>query len=244
MTLVKLNIDGVDYAVTPALSPTGLLLVPAGITPVIDKLDALTGWIGVHDAATIGTAAGTTVYPVTVGGRTTRSFSNTYTNFGGIRYHCRYDLDIKSSHFVYAGDLYFDSTVGLAQMELDNNQVTADGKTYIFGAQFNANDGKLDITKTDTACHWVPTAMAGNPKNWPLKTWLHFEIATHRDNLGNITYDAAHFNGITQKINATMPSSLMLGWGVGILLANFQLGGDGASGSITAYASNLQVAKW
>jgi hypothetical protein len=243
MTVVKLNIDGVDFTVTP-ISPTGLLLVPVGVTAVVDELDAL-GWTGEQDAATDGTSVGATTYPVTIGGRTgARLFTNTYTNYGGFRYDVDYDTDATSTHFVYAGDLYFESVAGLAQIELDNNQVTSDGKTYIFGVQCNLNDGLWDITKTDTTCHWLPTAAVGNPKNFPLNTWLHFEIASHRDNAGNVTYDAVYFNGATQEINTTLPSAISLGWSIGACVVNLQIGGDGASGSVEVYANNLKVAKW
>jgi hypothetical protein len=258
---IKLNIDGVDFTVTPVVTPipsplvptvpvvaptapAGLLLIPSGIAATVVKLDAL-GWVGEHDGATNGTGAGVTKYPLVVGGRANvRSFSNTYTNYGGFRYHVEYDKDTAHTHFVYAGDLYFDSVAGLGQMELDNNQVTSDGKTYIFGVQCNSNDGAWDITKQDTQCHWIPSSAKGNPKNFPLNTWLHFEIASHRDDVGNITYDSVHFNGATQKINTTLPSARNLGWGLGACLVNFQLGGTGVSGSIVAYANNLQVAKW
>lgn len=245
---IKLNIDGIDYTVTaivppPPVSPTGLLLVPVGIVPIVVHLDAL-AWLGEHDPATNGTALGATTYPVTIGGRTARAFPSDYTNHGGMRYHCNYASDTTSHNFVYAGDLWFDDPTPLAQMELDNNQVTADGKTYIFGAQCDANSGAWDITRQDTACHWVTTAAKGSPKLWPAKTWLHFEIASHRDDAGNITYDAVHFNGLTRQIGITLPSARNIGWKKGDCLVNFQEGGAGASGSIYAYGSNMRIARW
>jgi hypothetical protein len=251
---VTLIIDGVNYTCTPTPltpptptptpPPDSLVLLPAGITPTIYPLNALTNWIGVHDGATSGTAVGKTAYPVSVGGRTdARQFTSTFTGSGGFRWSVTYDNDISTDHFIYAGDLFFDSVAGLAQMELDNNQVTADGKTYIFGCQANANDGKWDITKAVTGSQWVASSAPGNPQSFPLSQWLHFEIMAHRDNAGNITYDSIYFNGTTYQIGVTLPAALKLGWAIGTLLVNFQLGGSG-SGSVTAYASGLEVAKW
>jgi hypothetical protein len=250
---------GVPPVVPPVVPPppvpvSGLLLLPAGVTPVITQLDALTTWQGEWDAATnsggknaagatIPGAVGTTTYPVTIGGRTARAFPSDYTNHGGFRYHVHYGSDTTHKNFIYSGNLYFDGELP-AQMELDNNQVTADGKTYIYGVQCNSNDGFWDITRQDTGCHWQASTAKGNPKTWPTKTWLHFEIMSHRDDAGNITYDAVHFNGTTQKIGTTLASARNIGWGIGSLLVNFQLGGASSAGSIRAYANGLQVARW
>ena len=229
----------------PTPPPTlGLVLLPAGVKPQITQLDALTNWLGEHDGATNGGAQGGSAYPVTIGGRQARSFPSDYSNHGGMRYHVHYDTDTQAKHFIYAGDLYVEDPSQIAQMELDNNQVTQDGKTYIYGCQFNANDNSFDITWQDTQCHWKPSSAKGNPKQWPAKTWLHFEILSHRDDAGNITYDAVHLDGKTQQIGTTLPSARNIGWGVGHLLVNLQIGGANASGSARVYGSNLQVARW
>jgi hypothetical protein len=242
IVIIKLNIDGVDYACTPS---NGFLLVPSWITPTVVNLDALTGWSGEKDAGTKGTAVGTSAYPVNVGGRIARSFPSDYTNYGGMRYHCNYATDMNSHNFVYAGDLWFDDPAPLGQMELDNNQVTADGRTYIFGCQANNNDGAWDVTEAISASQWVITPAKGCPKTWPAKQWMHFEIASHRDDAGNVTYDAVHFNGATQAIGMTLPASLMLNWKRGDCVVNWQENGAlPGAGSIRAYGSNTRVARW
>lgn len=257
MALIKLSIDGVEYACTPVPSPvskTGLRLVPVSADPtvIVAPLDALATWVGEYDGATQGSANGSTTYPVLIGGRQARKFTSSFTDNGGFRFHTVYGTDTVKKNFVYAGDLYFQAVAGLGQMELDNNQVTADGQTYIYGCQCNANSGAWDITKTiqpvppakEGNCAWVPTAFKGSPQRFALNRWLHFEIASHRDDAGNITYDAIFFDGVTALIGTTLPASLSLGWEQGIMLVNFQLGGAGASGNLTAYANNLQVARW
>jgi hypothetical protein len=245
MSTVTLTIDGVPYTCTPPVPINGLHLLPGSVTPKIVSLDAL-AWSGVHDAATSGTATGATAYPVTVGGKVARSLTSDYTDGGGIRYHCVYaEGDTVSDHFILAGWLWLDNPATISQVELDNNQVTADGKTYIFGCQANANDGFWDITNMSPSDHWNATPIKTNPKNWPAKTWVRFEIMAHRDSVGNHTYDGIYFNGAAYEIGMTLPGAAVLGWAVGTLLANIQLGGNsGESGSILVYASGLQVAKW
>jgi hypothetical protein len=239
----------------PSPPPTGLVLLPAGIKPTITQLDALTNWAGEWDNATnsggkdasgntIPGAKGATSYPVAMGGRQARAFPSDYLNHGGMRYHVQYATDTAAKNFIYAGDLYFDGELP-AQMELDNNQVTADKKTVIYGVQCNKNDGLWDITYQDTRCHWKGSTAKGDPTQWPTKTWLHFEIMCSRDDIGNITYQAVHFNGVTQQINTVLPSARALGWTVGHCLVNLQLGGaSSTAGSIRCYGSNLQVARW
>lgn len=246
---IKLNIDGVDYTCTPNPPPPppfGLFLLPAGVVPAITKLDAL-AWVGTKDAATAGTATFQTEYPVTVGGKQARSFSTKYALGAGVRFSCIYEPlnDPTSTHFIYAGYLWIDDPSQVGQMELDNNQVTADGRTYIFGVQANANDGCWDITTMDPNARWLPTPAKANLHSWPAKTWLRFEIMSHRDNAGNITYDAIYLNGTTVQIGKTLPSAQKLGWNIGRLLVNWQLGGlSGKSGAIQAYGSEIEVAKW
>jgi len=259
-SVVKLNVDGVDYSCTPVpmgglvlnindvdyvctpAATSGLILVPAGVTPIIFELDAL-DWTGVHDDATSGTAVGTTSYPVDIGGRQARSFPNTFTSNGGLRYHTVYSHDAEHKHFVFAGDLWIDDNPdAIDQMELDNNQVLANGGTVIYGVQCNANSGAWDITIMDPNCRWIPSSAKGNPHDWPKQKWLHFEHLHHRDDEGNVTYESVYFDGTTQQINQTLPSIGDLRWGQDCLV-NVQIGGNG-DGSVLVYGSNLQVAMW
>jgi hypothetical protein len=248
----------ITAAPAPVVVPppaSGLVLLPPGVTPTITLLDGLTNWKGEWDSAThsggkdaqgnvIPGAKGTTSYPVAIGGRQARAFPSDYLNHGGMRYHVQYATDTAARSFIFGGDLYFEGELP-DQMELDNNQVTADGKTYIFGVQCNGNDGLWDITYQDTRCHWKGSTAKGDPAKWPKNTWVHFEIMCHRDDSGNVIYDSVHFNGVTQFIATVLPSARALGWTVGHCLVNLQLGGASLlSGSIRCYGSNMQVARW
>lgn len=249
---IKLNIDGIDYSVTPTpppLSSTGLFLVPPSVTPCTFQLTESPLWKGTPDEATSGTATLTSTYPVTIGGRTARKFQSVFTNNSGARFSCVYDSESTYTpmNFVYSGSLFIDGPQPIGQMELDNNEVDpVSGDTYIFGVQQNINSGSWDVTSTDRTvikCEWHPTQAKGSPANWPTNMWLPFEIASHRDNYGVITYDAVRFNGTTQPIQAIYPASLPLKWAKGIKLVNFQIGGKG-TGTVIIYASNLQITCW
>ena len=60
------------------------------------------------------------------------------------------------------------------------------------------------------------------------KTWHHVQIASHRDDKGNVSYDWVNLDGAhSEFVNATVNSAEALGWQKGTLLINFQL--DGAN---------------
>lgn len=235
----------------PIPSPTGLLLVPPNVAPTLSFLDALTTWLfefdkGTQVDATTG-AVGSTQYPVLVGGRQARQFNSTFTNNGGVRFHAIYGNDPGARNFVFAGDLWVTSVAQLGQMELDNNQIDAQGNTYIYGCQCNSADGAWDVASSDPQTKsnkWNPTPVKGSPANFPPNQWLHFELAHHRDDAGNITYDAIHFNGVTEPVGMTVVGAMPLGWTPdGDLLVNFQINGLG-NGQMSVWASNLRVARW
>jgi hypothetical protein len=84
------------------------------------------------------------------------------------------------------------------------------------------------------------------PKDRTAKTWHHIQIASHRDNNGDVTYDWVNMDDTHSQFNgATGNSAEALGWAKGDLLINFQLdGGDKDSGAITAYVHKLTVLRW
>ena len=109
---------------------------------------------------------------------------------------------------------------GIANIELDLNQVMANGQTVIFGFQC---DGWSDT--------WDYTINAGTPQK-PVDQWLHCTPAAtratgrptpgitcrssySRDSQGNVTYQSVWFDGVEQDINATVPSAFALGLGTG-----------------------------
>ena len=96
--------------------------------------------------------------------------------------------------------------------------------------------GISDASQTNNPC---------NPRTWAANTWHHIQIATHRNNNGDVTYDWVNFDGGHHGIYKTAFSAEKLGWARGSLLVNFQLDGyNSGSGSITAFVHSFRVFRW
>ena len=59
----------------------------------------------------------------------------TYSSRGGMRWHLAFAKDTTATHFVYDSYIYLTDPSQVANIELDMNQVMANGKTVIFGTQ-------------------------------------------------------------------------------------------------------------
>ena len=81
---------------------------------------------------------------------------------------------------------------------------------------------------------------------WTANTWHHFQIASHRDNSGNATYDWVGVDGkYSDFVGASGPDAASLGWAIGSQLINFQIDGSSKlSGSNTLYTDQLIVWRW
>ena len=172
-----------------------------------------------------------------------REFYMTYSQRGGVRWHISFANDTKATHFVYDTYIYIVDPAQVANIELDMNQVMSDGRTVIFGTQCSVYSKTWEYTLVAGGTHWHPSNVPCNPQSWAAKTWHHVQIASHRDDKGNVSYDWVNVDGVHSEFNhATGNSAEPLGWQKGTLLINFQL--DGASkdsGTITAYAHNVTV---
>jgi hypothetical protein len=176
-------------------------------------------------------------------------FQTSFSNSGGERYHATFGSDPLASNFVYDAWLYLASPAdSVANIEMDMNQVLANGVTVIYGVQCDGYSSTWDITENTgtpaaSSAHWVHTGSACNPRKWSADAWHHVQIAFSRDDAGNVTYQAIWFDGVEQGINQTVPSSFALGWAP-VLLTNFQVDGRGASGANTVSLDNLTVSRW
>ena len=170
----------------------------------------------------------------------------TYSNNGGERWHISFANAANATHFVYDTYVYIVDPLRVGNIELDMNQVMADGKTVIFGTQCSSYTKTWEYTYVSGGTHWKSSNIACNPQAWAAKTWHHIQIASHRDSDGNVTYDWVNVDAThSDFINATGNSAEGLGWAKGDLLINFQL--DGAnkdSGAITAYVHGLTILRW
>ena len=174
------------------------------------------------------------------------------TNFaasGDERYSTVFGDDTSATNFIWDVWVYLDQSVSkIANLEMDMNQVLANGQTVIYGFQCDGYSGTWDYT-TNTGTpqspvdEWVHSNAPCNVQNWSTQTWHHVQVQYSRDDSGNVTYRAVWLDGVQSAINATVPSAFALGWGQ-VLLTNFEVDGFGVSGSSTVYLSDLTVYRW
>jgi hypothetical protein len=218
----------------------------------VSKIQDLTNWEQAEDtgSGSGGTSTGQmrlTASPSLSG--SAREFLTTYTNYGDERYWVSFGADTASNNFLYDGWIYIASPSNdIANLEMDINQVIANGDTVIFGFQCDGYSGTWDYTENAGTAQnyldtWIHSGAACNPRNWTTNTWHHVQIQFSRNNSGSVTYQAVWLDGNQQSINATVPSAFALGWS-STLLTNFQVDGLGASGSSNVYLDELTIYRW
>ena len=225
------------------------LAIPIWATSV-SSIQALDNWAGASDTEASGSSDGTTSIvslPSLFG--STRQFNVNFLNYGGERFYTSFGDDTTSTNFVYDAWVYLDnSSSQIANLEFDLNQVMDNGQTVIFGVQcdgwtntwdYTANTG----TPTNYVDVWAHSPQPCNPRTWSINTWHNVQIAYSRDSNGVVTYKTVSLDGVTGTINVTVPSAFALGWGP-TLLTNFQVDGDSASGSATAWLDSLTIYYW
>jgi hypothetical protein len=233
-------------------STTTPSVVPADAVIVTD-VQALDNWKGSYDTGTsggTGSATGTMSLVATpsMSGQA-REFTTTYTDAGGERYSVSFASDTASHNFFYDAWVYLpQAPTDIANLELDMNQVIADGQTVIFGFQCDGYHGTWDYsgntgTPAEPVVHWKQSTATCNVQNWSIQVWHHVQVSYSRDDSGNVTYNSVWLDDVEQPINATVPSAFALGWGP-VLVTNFQVDGRGASGSSTIYLDDLTVYRW
>ncbi len=228
-----------DYVITPP--PSGPV-VPSNATAA-GNLQMLDTWIFNHDAGTSGTAVGATsmVSTPSLSGNA-RNFLSSYTDYGGEIYSVAYANDTTSTNFVYDGWVWIGAGSSIANLEMDSNQVTANGQTVIYAFQCSGNDNVWEYS--GAGAKWVHSAQPCNPSNWKTNAWHHVQISYSRDDSGNVTYHSVWLDGAQQTINATVPSSFALGWQVGVVQTQFQIDGLVTSGSSAVYLDKLTISRW
>ncbi|MGB9418585.1 MAG: hypothetical protein WCB58_19895 [Acidobacteriaceae bacterium] len=233
--------------VVTLVAPSSNSRIPANAI-VSGDLDASNNWEWKHDPGTPGSSQGSTVYPVAgmSGDNVAREFYMTYSAGGGEIYHVSFATDKTATHFVYDAHVYVENPSQLANLEMDMNDVMADGRTVILATQCSSYSGSWEYTLYSGGFHWHPSNIPCNPKNWSANTWHHIQIATERDGNGNATYDWVSVDGQYSDFqNASGPDAENLSWAIGTLLINFQIDGlSKGSGSDTLYTDQLKVYRW
>lgn len=240
--------DSMDLTINVAAASSQ---TPPANAIVTRNLQALTSWIWNFDSGTQGSTTGTSkiVNNPSLSGLA-RQYSVTFTNSGGEIFYTPFGADTSATHFLYEADILITNPAAVANVELDVNQVLADGNTVIYGVQCDGYTGTWDYTinagtpanPVDTWVH--TTAQCPRPSTWTANSWHHVQIAYSRDQYGNVTYESAILDGNESDFqNATGNSAFSLGWG-SALVTNFQIDGLGSSGSTDAYVDNMTVYRW
>lgn len=224
--------------------------MPVGSIAATD-IQKLSGWQAVDDSATgYGVSKGTTnlVSSPTLSGAG-REFAMSYTRSSGERYFVSFGKDTQATNFLYDVAIYIAApSSDIANIEMDMNQVMANGQTVIYGVQCDGYTGTWDYTANDgtpesPVDQWRHSSAPCNPQQWSTNKWHHVQISYSRDEEGNVNYKSVWFDGVQHNLNVTAPSSFALGWG-STLLTNFQIDGLGGYGSATVYLDKLTVYRW
>ncbi len=232
-----------------AITVAGSLNIPANAISV-SGLQTLNNWIAVDDVSGSGTAQGTMslVGSPSYGGQALE-FLTQFTNAADERYSVVFGDDPDTMNFVWDGWVYLTRSVkSIANLEMDMNQVMANGQTVIYGFQCDGYSGTWDYsmnagTPQSPDGKWVHTNSQCNVQNWNTQKWHHVQIAYSRDDSGNVTYQSVWLDGVESPVNATVSSAYSLGWGP-VLLTNFEVDGRGSTGSSTVYLDDLTVYRW
>jgi hypothetical protein len=229
--------------------PDPLSQVPVD-AQIYSGIQAQSGWHSRYDSATGGSATGwmTLTNSPSING-SSREFVTSFTNSGGELYYKTFGANTGASNFLYDGWVYVGgSASGISNIELDMNQVMANGQTVIYGFQCDGWTSTWDYT-VNSGTPWGPidqwrhSYSYCNPRTWGINSWHHVQISYSRDQYGVVTYKSVWMDGVQEDIYATVPSSFALGWG-STLLTNFQIDGYGASGSSKVYLGDLNIYAW
>ena len=229
-------------------SSTGQLLfaVPSIAQKSSGYLDQSSNWLWEHDNGTPGSSTGQLTFNVTNPSldRSATQFLVAYSHYGGERFHLLFGSDAAATYFIYDTYVYVVDPKQVQNLELDVDQVTANGETIVYGTQCSSVSGTWEYTYvTGGRGYWKPSNIPCDPRNWAPNRWHHIQIQMHR--VGDVvTHDWVKFDNDRLRFftNATAPSGLFLNWTPGVLLINFQVDGASAnSGTIQGYFDRLQT---
>jgi hypothetical protein len=209
------------------------------------------GWAAINDTAAGGSASGWTnvVSSPSITGAA-RQFASSYSNYGAVRYSSTMADDVNAMNFLYDGWVYIqNSGADVANIEMDINQVMANGQTVIMGFQCDGWTSTWDYTvnrgsATSPNDQWVHSGAYCNPHGWGVNQWHHVQIQSSRNPSGWVTYSYVKLDGVQQNIGVTAYSAFALGWGPTIV-TNFQV--DGATsygGGSHVFLDNLSISRW
>lgn len=210
-------------------------------------LDGKGPWGQSHDGGTPGTSRGSTVYPASAPSYgDARKFYMTYTARAGERWNLSPGKDANATHFVLDTYVYLPNPSEVLNLELDINQVTANGKTIIFSTQCAGITGSWEAGYTSgTQDHWWASSIKCDPRTWTPNVWHHIQIGMHRDASGVVTHDWVDVDGTHHPWGYSRASGQYLGWAPAVVNVQYQIEGSSKySGSVTSYIHKMTVYRW
>jgi hypothetical protein len=210
-------------------------------------LDGKGPWGQIHDGGTPGTSRGSSVYPAsTPVYDDARKFYMTYTDRAGERWNLNSAKDAKATHFVLDTYVYLPNPSEVLNLEMDINQVTANGETVILSTQCAGITGSWEAGYTSGKYdHWWASGIKCDPRNWTPNVWHHIQIGMHRGANGVVTHDWVNFDSTQHAWGYTRESAHFLGWAPAVVDVQYQIeGANKTSGSVTSYIHKLTIYRW
>jgi hypothetical protein len=244
-------VTDVVITVTAGTSPgSGEPLIPSNAVTV-SSIQALGNWVAQHDTGGPGSSSGLTkVVSSPSQHGSTREFVTSFSNSGDERYAASFSDDTNSTNLFYDAWVYLTNSAShIANVEMDVNQVMANGQTVLMGVQCDGYSGTWDYTVNQGTAqtpkpHWVnKSGTKCNPRNWSQNTWHHIQASFSRNDSGTITYHSVWFDGAETTLNATAFGAANLGWGP-VINTQFQVDGLGSGGTTTLYLDSLAISRW
>ncbi len=137
------------------------------------NLDTSPNWLWNHDDGTPGTSVGslTAVQQPSPNGQGAEEFNVSYADYGGENYHLVFGQDENATHFVYDTYVYLMNPAQVANLELDINQVLANGETVILATQCSHYSGTWQYTVVANAQpYWKASDIPCDPTTWKANT--------------------------------------------------------------------------
>ena len=140
----------------------------------------------------------------------------TYDDQAGERWSNTFTKDTTSNYFVLDTYVFLPNPSEVKNLELDINQVTANGETIILSTQCSGEIGQWEygdsVGKHD---HWKSSGIKCNPAEWKANVWHHIQIGEHRDGTnGFVTHDYVILDGV-QSISRMRRLNLRTSWAGG-----------------------------
>ena len=210
-------------------------------------LDGKGPWGQVHDGGTPGTSRGSSVYPASTPlYDDARKFYMTYTDRAGERWSLDSNKDANATHFVLDTYVFLPNPSEVLNLEMDINQVTANGQTVILSTQCAGITGTWEAGYTEgTLDHWWASGIKCDPRAWAPNVWHHVQIGMHRGANGVVTHDWVNVDGTHHPWGYSRESAHYLGWEPAVVNVQYQIeGSNKTSGSVTSYIHKMTVYRW